>query len=154
MDLVAEAYVIAGIHLKYSITLGLAKGHFYSSTFLQGLSFLLELAPNSPPPPMNSVSITGNNRPSSFITSWRWFPHGATGSLWCQPASQPASQPGSRRREQERDNKECRPAYLFPYRLPRGDLRPGFATVICETDRRWTEACQLYKVIYCLFTIP
>lgn len=78
-----EAYVTVGT-LSH---LGLAKRHFYSSTLLQWLSFLL--VPNSPPPPMSSVSITGNNRPSSFITGWRWFPHGATGSLWCQPASPP-----------------------------------------------------------------
>lgn len=49
---------------------------------------------------MSSVSITGNNRPSSFIVAWRWFPHGATGSLWCQPASPPQCIAGKREREQ------------------------------------------------------
>lgn len=44
--------------------------------------------PSQPPLPSSTFSITGNNRPPSFITSWRWFPHGATRSLCCQPASQ------------------------------------------------------------------
>lgn len=84
---------------KYSIVRMLAKGHFYSSMFLQGLSFFIGACPQLPPtiPPMSCVSITGNNRPSSFITSWRWFPRGAAGSLWCQPAS--PLQQGARQRQ-------------------------------------------------------
>lgn len=69
--------------------------------------------PSQPPLPSSTFSITGNNRPPSFITSWRWFPHGATRSLCCQPASQPAH---SQSTAELRENKESVSASSFPYR--------------------------------------
>lgn len=58
---------------------------------------------STPHLPMSTFSITGNNRPPSFITGWRWFPHGATGSQWCQPGSAPQS-----RAEQKKEQREER----------------------------------------------
>lgn len=88
-----------------------------------GFPFLFEATTNSPPPPMSCVSITGNNRTSSFIIGWRWFPHGANGSLWCQSASRPVGH--STLRRSERENQVYAPAFSFPYRPQRGDLTHG-----------------------------
>lgn len=86
-------YVTVGIGVRYSIT--------SEDTSAVALSFLFEATTFPAPPPMSSVSITGNNRPSSFIIGWRWFPHGATGSLWCQPASPPQCIAEEREKERE-----------------------------------------------------
>ena len=87
--------------------------------------FLMQPDPSSPSPPMSGVSITGNNRPSSFIVSWRWFPHGATGSLWCQPAGQPASQRATVRSRGETERiKNTRRLTCFLIVL-QGDLTHG-----------------------------
>jgi len=117
----------------------------HSSTLFHWLpTCIVEPTLYSPPTPMSSVSITGNNRPSSFIAGWRRFPHGATGSQWCQPASPPPSTAA----ERKRIKCMCQLS-RFLIVLQGGDLTHSIAALISETEPGWwTEASQPHKVTY------
>lgn len=143
LHLADEEHISIGIHLCAS-----PKDISEATQYFSDIPFSLEPPPSQPPLPSSTFSITGNNRPSSFITSWRWFPHGATRSLCCQPASQPAH---SQSTVELGENKESVLASSFPYSpLRRVGVKGSHALAFTENVPdwcKWKGAHHHYKVI-------